>query len=77
MFILLALFTVLQQFCVTIGWGRGSTLLNCVFQFSGVPFAVIIGVMFFQEQLSLSIGVGIFILIASELAAVMHMQKKA
>ena len=76
-FIFLALFTVLQQFCVTLGWGRGETLLNCVFQFSGVPFAVIIGVLFFQEQLSLSTGVGILILIASELAAVIYMQKNA
>lgn len=72
-FILLALFTVLQQFCVTLGWGRGSTLLNCVFQFSGVPFAVMFGVLFFNESLSLSATLGILILLASELAAVMIM----
>ena len=72
-FILLALFTVLQQFCVTLGWGRGSTLLNCVFQFSGVPFAVMFGVLIFNERLSLSASLGILLLLASELAAVMIM----
>lgn len=74
-FILLALFTVLQQFCVTLGWGRGSTLLNCVFQFSGVPFAVMFGVLFFNESLSLPASLGILILLASELAAVMIMNR--
>ena len=76
-FILLALFTVLQQFCVTLGWGRGSTLLNCVFQFSGVPFAVMFGVLFFNERLGLSATLGILILLASELAAVMIMNMSA
>ena len=75
-FILLALFTVLQQFCVTLGWGRGSTLLNCVFQFSGVPFAVMFGVLLFNERLSLSAIFGMAVLLASELVAVLIMQKK-
>ncbi len=74
-FILLALFTVLQQFCVTLGWGRGSTLLNCVFQFSGVPFAVMFGVLYFNESLSLPASLGVLILLASELAAVMIMNR--
>ena len=73
---LLALFTVLQQFCVTLGWGRGSTLLNCVFQFSGVPFAVMFGVLLFNERLSLSAIFGMAVLLASELVAVLIMQKK-
>lgn len=75
-FILLALFTVLQQFCVTLGWGRGSTLLNCVFQFSGVPFAVMFGVLLFNERLGLSAIFGMAVLLASELVAVLIMQKK-
>ena len=75
-FILLALFTVLQQFCVTLGWGRGSTLLNCVFQFSGVPFAVMFGVLLFNERLGLSALFGMAVLLASELVAVLIMQKK-
>lgn len=75
-FILLALFTVLQQFCVTLGWGRGSTLLNCVFQFSGVPFAVMFGVLLFNERLGLSAIFGMAVLLARELVAVLIMQKK-
>ena len=68
--------TFLQQFCVTLGWGRGSTLLNCVFQFSGVPFAVMFGVLLFNERLSLSAIFGMAVLLASELVAVLIMQKK-
>lgn len=67
-------FTIFQQLTVTIGWMRGLTLLNCVFQFFGVPCAVIIGLMFFQETLSVSETLGLILLISSEIVALWIMK---
>lgn len=70
----LIIFTLLQQLTVTIGWGRGSTLLNCVFQFFGVPCAVVIGLILFKENLSASEIIGLMILVISETAALWLMK---
>lgn len=72
----LFLFTLLQQLTATLGWGRGSTLLNCVFQFVGVPCAIFIGLVIFEESLSSSELTGITILVTTEASALWMMRER-
>lgn len=60
---LLSFLTFLQQISVTLGWSRGSPILNALCQNSGILFAVLFGWMFFDESLSGLSSAGLLLLI--------------
>lgn len=57
------------QLCLTVGWTYGHPLLNSIYQFAGIPFAVIFGLIFFGESLDWISLSGIAIVTLSGMAA--------
>ncbi len=71
----IALTGTFAQLALTAAWSGGHPILNAVFQFSGIPFALLLGVLLFNETpdtLSL-IGIAI-VTIAGIVASVLRIQ---
>lgn len=71
----IALTGTFAQLALTAAWSTGHPILNAVFQFSGIPFALLLGVLLFSETpdtLSL-IGIAI-VTIAGIVASVLRIQ---
>ena len=71
----IALTGTFAQLALTAAWSGGHPILNAVFQFSGIPFALLLGVLLFSETpdtLSL-IGIAI-VTIAGIVASVLRIQ---
>lgn len=65
------------QLCLTIGWTYGHPLLNSVYQFAGIPFAVIFGLIFFGESLDFISLLGMAIVtLAGMTASVLRIQSE-
>lgn len=62
---LIGLFGTLAQFAMTHAWKHGLPLLNTIFQYAGVVFAVIVGVLFFGDEIDLVTLIGIGVVCAS------------
>lgn len=57
------------QFALTQAWTFGHPILNSIFQFSSIPFAIIFGVLFFDEHLDWMTIVGIMIVMFAGIVA--------
>lgn len=57
------------QFALTTAWTYGHPVLNSIFQFSGIPFAIFFGFMFFDEHLDAMTITGIMIVMCAGIAA--------
>ena len=57
------------QLALTVGWTYGHPILNAIFQFAGIPFAVFFGFLLFGETPDLIAALGITLVAASGLAA--------
>lgn len=53
------------QYARTLGWGKGHLYLNSVFSMMGIPFACIIGFVFFDQSLSFASLTGISLILMS------------
>lgn len=62
--------TVGSQFTLTLGWGRGSTMLCAVLQFSSVLFGVLIGIVLFDEHPTVSLIIGMLVIVFAQILAV-------
>lgn len=59
----------LGQFALTQAWTFGHPILNSIFQFSGIPFAILFGYLCFDEYLDGMTILGILIVMLSGIAA--------
>ncbi len=59
----------LAQLMMTRAYGRGTPLVNASLQYLGIVFAVIYGVLLFQDRLSLSALAGIMLIVGAGLGA--------
>ena len=59
----------LAQLTMTLAFGKGNLLLSSVLQFSGIIFAVLLGMLMFGESLGLLSACGIALIIAASAAA--------
>ncbi|MBA4341684.1 MAG: EamA family transporter [Methylibium sp.] len=59
----------LAQLMMTRAYGRGTPLVNASLQYLGIVFAVIYGVLLFQDKLSLSALAGIMLIVGAGLGA--------
>ncbi|WP_397534418.1 DMT family transporter [Roseateles sp.] len=59
----------LAQLMMTRAYGRGSPLVNASLQYLGIVFAVMYGVLLFQDKLSLSALAGILLIVGAGLGA--------
>lgn len=73
---LVGIFTVVAQLAQTRGWGKGKTLLCANLQFSLILFSIFFGWFFFAETLNEVTGIGILIILASEISAVWIQQNR-
>lgn len=64
------------QLCMTRAWGTGNMFLTSVLQFSAIVFAVILGVILFDEKLSLQSTCGIAVIIAAGVMATILTKRK-
>ena len=67
--LLIGLFGTLGQFTLTYAWKYGVPLINTLYQYSGVVFAVILGMFLFDDSFDWITILGIFIVCASGIAA--------
>ena len=67
--LLIGLFGTLGQFTLTYAWKYGVPLINTLYQYSGVVFAVILGLFLFDDSFDWITILGIFIVCASGIAA--------
>ena len=65
---------LLGQFCWTIAWAKGHSLLNAVFQFSGIFFGVALGVVFLGETVDSTSLLGVVIIFAAGLFASLYLR---
>ena len=47
----IGIFGTLGQYAITYAWKNGAPILNCVYQYFGVVFALIIGLLLFNDRL--------------------------
>lgn len=73
---LVGLFGTLAQLAMTHAWKHGLPLLNTIYQYAGVIFAVILGVLAFDDDIDLLTFTGIAIVCASGVAAGLANLKK-
>lgn len=59
----------LAQLSMTRAWSRGNMHLSAVLQFSGIIFAALIGLFFFNEAVSIASWIGMLVIAASGAAA--------
>ncbi len=72
----IGLCTVAGQLALTRGWGKGSTMLCAALQFSSVLFAVLIGIVLFDERPTLPLMIGMAVIVlAQTLAAAATMRR--
>ncbi len=67
--LLIGLFGTLGQFTLTYAWKYGVPLINTLYQYSGVVFAVILGMFLFDDSFDWITILGILIVCASGIAA--------
>ena len=67
--LLIGLFGTLGQFTLTYAWKYGVPLINTLYQYSGVVFAVILGMFLFDDSFDWITILGILIACASGIAA--------
>lgn len=67
---------VIAQTAFTLAWARGHGLLNAIFQFFGLVFAVLFGIFFFGETIDAFTYIGIGIVIASGLTAALILRTR-
>lgn len=67
--------TLGAQLAQTRGWGKGKTLLSATLQFSSIPFALLMGLLFFGERPDATALTGITVILLSEIAAVLVQAK--
>ena len=65
----IALTGTFAQLALTAAWSGGHPILNAVFQFSGIPFALLLGVLLFAERPDALSLVGIAIVTIAGIAA--------
>ncbi len=63
--LIMFLLTTIAQFSRTQGWGSGNTHLNTIFQYSSIPFSVILDVLLFSAPLLPTNALGIAIVTVS------------
>lgn len=66
----------LAQLALTYGWKGGHPILNAIFGFTAIPFAVLLGVIFLSEALDILSLIGIATVTLSGLAATL-LQRRA
>lgn len=69
--LLIGLLVLIVQLCRAGGWKYGNWFVNSVFYFSGIPFAALLGLVFFNESLSAEAFIGIVLIIGASAAATM------
>lgn len=72
----LGLSATLAQLSMTRAWSRGNMHLSAALQFSGIIFAALIGLFFFNEAVSPSSWIGMLVIAASGAAATILAKKK-
>lgn len=65
------------QLCMTRAWGAGNMLLTSTLQFSAIVFAATLGLLLFNEPISVLSACGIIVIIASGVAATMLTRRHA
>ena len=59
----------------TYAWAHGHPLLNAVFQFSGIFFGVLLGMLYFHESLDGRSWLGVWLIFAAGLSSFLYLQR--
>ncbi len=65
---------LLGQVCWTIAWAKGHSLLNAVFQFSGIFFGVMLGILALGETIDTISLLGVMVIFAAGLFASLYLR---
>lgn len=71
-----AVSALMAQVLVTLAWGYGHPLLNAVFQFSGILYGAIIGILALSEKISLLTLSGMILIFAAGLFSTLYLKKR-
>lgn len=72
----IGLAATIAQLSLTAAWAGGHPVLNSILQFSGIPFAVLIGSMFFDEKIDALTLAGIAVVAAAGISSCVILQRK-
>ena len=72
----MALCATLAQCSLTMAFGQGNVLLSSCLQFSAIVMAELMGVIFFNDQLTLTTELGIGVIMVAGIAATMLTRKQ-
>ncbi len=67
---------LLGQVLMTYAWAKGHSLLNAVFQFAGIFFGVVVGIVAFRENPDSTALFGVVIIFAAGLFSSLYLRKK-
>ncbi len=65
---------LLGQVCWTIAWAKGHSLLNAVFQFSGIFFGVLLGILVLGETIDTISLLGVMVIFVAGLFASLYLR---
>ena len=72
----MALCATLAQCSLTMAFGQGNVLLSSCLQFSAIVMAELMGLIFFNDQLTLTTELGIGVIMVAGIAATMLTRKQ-
>ena len=72
----MALCATLAQCSLTMAFGQGNVLLSSCLQFSAIVMAELMGLIFFNDKLTLTTELGIVVIMIAGIAATMLTRKQ-